>query len=109
MGAIFCFFAAILVIVHEIPIRIILVFDEQKDSANSVLFPIQVPIRTSSNCLSHNNPANGCPCMFRSRGTTGSSMFAHDFGHLFRVRRIHTSGHSDLGILSNTGASSILT
>ena len=31
-------------------------------------------------------------------------MFAHDFGHLCRGRRIHTSGHSDIGILSNLGA-----
>ena len=35
-----------------------------------------------------------------------SSMFAHDLGHLCRGRRIHTSGHSDLGVLSNLGASS---
>ena len=52
--------------------------------------------RTSSDCRSHNNPADGCSCKFCSRGTTGSSMFAQDFGHLCRGRRIHTSGHSDL-------------
>ena len=46
---------------------------------------------------------------FRSRSTTRSSMFAKDFGHLFRGWRIHTSGHCDFGILSNLGASSIFT
>ena len=62
--------------------------------------------RGSSNCLSHNNPANGCPCKFRPRGTTRSSMFAHDLDHLCRRRRIQTSGHSDFGILSNLEGSS---
>ena len=33
-------------------------------------------------------------------------MFAHDLGHLWRGRRIHTSGHSDSGNLSNLGESS---
>ena len=35
--------------------------------------------------------------------------FAHDLGHSCRGRRIQTSGHSDLGILSNLGASSNFT
>ena len=65
--------------------------------------------RVSSNCISHSNPANGCPHRFRSRSTTGSSMFAHDLGHVCRGRRINTSGHSDFGILSNLGASSSFT
>ena len=64
------------------------------------------PNRTSSHCLSHKTPASGCPYKFHSRDTTGSSMFAQDLGHLCRGRRIHTSGHSDFGILSNLGASS---
>ena len=34
--------------------------------------------RVSLNCPSHKRPASGCPYKFRSRGTTGSSMFAHD-------------------------------
>ena len=42
---------------------------------------------------------------FVQRGTTGSSMFDH-MGHLCRGTRIQTSGHSDLGILSNLGTSS---
>ena len=33
----------------------------------------------------------------------------HDLGHLCRGRRIQMSGHSDLGIFSNLGASSIFT
>ena len=62
-----------------------------------------------SNCLSHSNPANGRPYKIRSRGTTGASIVSHDLGHLYRGRRIQTSGHSDLGIWSNLGASSNLT
>ena len=52
---------------------------------------------TSSNCISYNNPANGCPYKIRSRVPhTKSSMFAQDFGHLSRGRRVHAFGHSDL-------------
>ena len=93
----------------RIPIRISLVFDEQKDIPKSVLFPISVPIEPLQNCLTHKRLGNVCPYKFRSRITTGSSMFHHDLGHLCRGRRIHKSGHSDFGILSNLGASSILT
>ena len=39
----------------------------------------------------------------------GLSKLDHDFGHLCRGRRIHMSGHSDLEIFNNFGASSILT
>ena len=45
---------------------------------NSVLLSHPTPIRTSSNCLSHQRPASGCPYKFRSRGTTGSSMSDQD-------------------------------
>ena len=38
--------------------RIDRAFDVQKGIPNSVLSPILVPSRTSSNCLSHNNQAN---------------------------------------------------
>ena len=62
--------------------------------------------QTSLNCLSHNNPADGWPCECRSRGTTWSSMLAQDFGLLCRGRRVHITGHSDWGMLSNLGASS---
>ena len=65
--------------------------------------------RTFSNCLSHNSPAGRWPYKFRSRGTTGSSILDHDLGHLCRGRRIQMSGHSDMGIFNNFGASSIFT
>ena len=61
--------------------------------------------RIFSNCLS----PTGWPYRFRSRGTTGSSILDHDFGHLCRGRRIQMSGHSDLGIFNNLWASSIFT
>ena len=49
------------------------------------------------------------PYRFRSRGTIGSSILDHDFGHLCRGRRIQKSGHSDFGIFNNLWASSIFT
>ena len=52
---------------------------------------------TFSNCISHNSPAKRWPYRFRSRGTTGSSILDHDFGHLCRGRRIQMSGHSTFG------------
>ena len=55
--------------------------------------------RIFSKCLSHNSPAKRWPYRFRSRGTTGSSILDHDWGHLCRWRRIQMSGHSDLGFL----------
>ena len=94
MGAIFCLFPDILMSSTFSDKRINLVFGEQ----TSILL---------SNCLTHSSPARGCPHKFRSRGTSGSSMFDHDFGHLCRGSRIHISGHSDFGILRNFGASSI--
>ena len=45
-----------------------------------------------------NSPAKGWPYRFRSRGTTGSSILDHDFGHLCFGRRIRISGRSDFGI-----------
>ena len=65
--------------------------------------------RTFSNCLSHNSPAKGWPCRFRSRRTTGLSKLDHDLGLLCFGRRIKISGHFDFGIFNNAGASSILT
>ena len=58
---------------------------------NLVLFPNQVPsfFRT----VFPTSLASGCPYKFRSRGTTGSSMCSHDFGHLCFGRRVHTSEH----------------
>ena len=39
----------------------------------------------------------------------GLPYWTQDFGHLCRGRRIQVSGHSDLGIFNNVGASSIFT
>ena len=84
-------------------------FSVNKQTFQFGTFSHQNSNRASSNCLSLNNPARGCPDKFRSKSTTRSSMLAQNFGHLCRGRRIHTSGHSDLGILSNLGASSNFT
>ena len=46
-------------------------------------------INASPKCLSHQSPASGCPYKFRSRRTTRSSMYSHDFGHLFSGIRIY--------------------
>ena len=85
---------------QRIPTRIILVSCEQTDTPNSALFPSFD--KTSSNCRAQNSPAKGWPCRFRSRGTTGSSILDHDFGHLCLGRRVHTSGHSDFGIFEQS-------
>ena len=39
----------------------------------------------------------------------GLAIMAHDLDHVCRGRRIQTSGHSDFGIFSDVGPSSILT
>ena len=83
--------------------------DVQRDIPNLETFSHPCFNRTFSNCLSHNSPAKGWPYRFRSRGTTGSSILDHDFGHLWHGRRIQMSGHSDLGVFNNFGASSICT
>ena len=77
---------------------------------NKETFPIWKPRfnRIFSNCLFHNSPAKGWPYKFLSRGTSGSSILEHDFGHLRRSRRIQMYGHSDLGILNNLFVFSIL-
>ena len=46
---------------------------------------------------------------FAQEERLGSSILDHDFGHLCRGRRIQMSGHSDLGMFNNCGASSIFT
>ena len=92
------------------PTIIILVFDEQTDILNSVLFPNPSSSRPSSNCPSHKRPASGWPYKFRSRRTSGSSMVDQDFCHLSWKTSPNVYGHSDfVGILSNLWASSIFT
>ena len=108
MGARFCFIPAFLISRPRIHTRTMLVFDEQTDIPELVLFPIQVPIELSRIVFPTINPASGCPYRFRSRGTAGSLMVDQDFGHLCRGRRIQLSGHSDFGIFNKDGASSEL-
>ena len=55
--------------------------------------------KTFSNGFSHNTPTRGWPYKFFPRGTTGSSILDHDFGHLCFGRRIQISGHSDFRIV----------
>ena len=69
--------------------RISVVFDEQKDIPNSVLFLHPSSNRTSS-----------CPNKISFKKNHGSSIFDQDCGNLW---------NSDSGILSNLGASSICT
>ena len=72
-------------------------------------FSHRVPIERPQSVFPTSGQHVGVRANVFSRGTVGPSMSARDFGHLCRGRRIHTSGHSDLGILSNLGASSIFT
>ena len=89
--------------------RTVLAFDAQNKHSRFGTVSPPSSNRTSSNCLSHKRPASWCRYKFRSRRTTASSILDHDFGNLCRGKRIHLSGHSDFGILSNLGASSIFT
>ena len=60
----------------------------------------------------HKRPASGCPCKFRSRGTTGSSIVWPRFWPLLSWKTypyIYTCGHCDFRIPSNFGASFIFT
>ena len=90
-------------------IRIILFHDEQRDIPNLEFSSIHVLIGLSQIAFPIIVHAKGWPYRFRSRGTTGSSILDHDFGHLCRGRRIQMSGHSDFGIFNNLWASSIFT
>ena len=71
------------------------------------IFGFVSAILFSSTCTDKNSP------FFDERtGIPKSEPFpilvpSHDCGRLCRGRRIHKSGHSDFGILSNLGASSI--
>ena len=93
----------------RIPIRTLLVIGKQKDSPNSVLPTIQIPKELPQNVFPTRSQQVGVRTKFCSRRTTGSSMFDHDFRHLWCARRIHTYGLSDLANPSNFGASSYFT
>ena len=49
-------------VIHK-PIRITFVFDEQEDIPNALFFAHPRSNRVCSNCVSHNNLANGCPAL----------------------------------------------
>ena len=90
------------------PTGIILVLDEQQDIPNSVFFPIQVPIEFLHTVF----PIGGLQVGDRAHFIQEEpleAMSANEFGHGCRGRRVHTSGHSDFGILSNLGVSSSFT
>ena len=108
MGAVYCFIPAILMS-STYTDKNNLCFLWTKRHSQFGTFSHPSFNETSSNCRSHNSPAKGWPYRFRSRGTTGSSILDHDFGHLCRGRRIQMSGHSDFGIFNNLGAPSIFT
>ena len=80
MRAIFCFFPAILMS-SPYTDRNNPCFRWTNIHSQFDTFSQPSSINACSNCLSHKSRASGCPYRFRSRGTTGSSMYAHDFGH----------------------------
>ena len=82
-------------------IRIILFHDAQRDIPNLEFSPNRTSIGFSQIAfpiivLPKDDHTDSPP-----RGTTGSSILDHDFGHLCRGRRIQMSGHSDFGIFDN--------
>ena len=76
----------------RIPIRIILFHGERRSIPNWKPFPNRTSIGFSQNCLSHKS-CQRMTVQIRSRGTTGSSILDHEFGHVCRGRRIHKSWH----------------
>ena len=74
---------------------------------NSVLYPIQAPPERPQTVFPITILPMGDRTNFVQKRTMGSSMCDHDFGHLCRGRRIHILGHSDFGIWSHFGASSL--
>ena len=89
--------------------RIILFHDEQRDIPNLEFSPSHVSRGLSQIAFPITVLPKDDRTDFVQRGTTGSSTLDHDVGHLCRGRRIQMSGHSDLGIFNNFGASSIFT
>ena len=71
-------------VIHTHRMRIILFRDEHRDILNLKFAPSHVSIRFSQIAFPNNSPAKRWPYSFRSRGTTGSSILDHDFGHLCR-------------------------
>ena len=88
------------------PIRLILVFDEQTGIANSVLFPIQVPLKLLRTVFPTRDRQVDVDTNFVQEEPLDLQCWTMIWAILCRGRRIHISGH---WILSNLGASSILT
>ena len=76
-------------------IRTILFHDVQRDIPNLELSPSHASIGSSQIAFPMIVLPKDDQKKILSRGTTGSSILDHDFGHLCRGRRIHMSGHSD--------------
>ena len=86
-------------------IRIILFHDEQRDIPNLEFSPSHVSIGFTQIAF---------PTIVLLKDAVQipfkrNDWVFHDFGHLCRGRRIQMSGHSDLGIFNDLGASSIFT
>ena len=82
-------------------IKKLLFQDAQRDIPNLEFSPIHVATGLSQIAFPIIVLPKDDHDKFRSRGTTGSSILDHDFGHLCRGRRIQMSGHSDFGIFNN--------
>ena len=72
-----------------------------KQTFQSRIFPIQVRMELP-HAVFPTRVQLMWPYKFRSRRTTGSSMCDQDLGHLCRGRCIHTSGHSNYGIVQQS-------
>ena len=92
----------------RIPTRTILVFGEQKDIHNSAPSPIQVPIELPQIVFSTRGLQVGVHTSFVREEPLGLRSLTMIFA-LCVVEDGSISGHSDFGILSNRGASSIFT
>ena len=86
-----------------------LTFDEQTDIPKSVLFPNQVPIELLPTVFLTTTLRVGVRADFVQEVPLDLQCLTLISGHLYRGRRIHTSGHSDFGILSTLGACSKFT
>ena len=81
-----------------------LVCGEQKDKPNSLLYPIQIPLKLPRTIFSPIIQQVGVRKNFVQSVLQCWTMI---LDHLCRGRRIRKSGLSDCGITSNLGASSI--
>ena len=106
-GAKFCFCPAILMSSTQTD-KNNFCFYERITIPNLILFPNQVPSMLFRTVLPTRVLRVGVRKSFVQEEKQ-DHLSSHDFGHLCFGRRIHTSGHSDLGILSGFWASSVFT